>query len=98
MKDTNEIKKITIEVNPDHATIVLGLIRGFIPSMLKAMDVAEDKTGIDINLGPQVEEMMYEVVNEIYEKCIKETSIREGAQKLMDILNMTGQFPDKTEN
>lgn len=38
------------------------------------------------------------VVTEIYEKCIEKTSIREGAANLMEVFEMTGQFPDGIKN
>lgn len=93
MKKELEKKEITIEVIPELAVSTIGLLRGFLPSVIEHLnEKAKD------NLQFTNVDQMSEVLNEIYEKCIAQTSIRENTKELLDILAKTAKRPDDTTN
>lgn len=65
-------KKILIEVDPLMATTTIGLIKGIFPSIIKQLESQSDN-----KLQFSKVDEMSEVLNEIYEKCIMETNIRQ---------------------
>lgn len=72
-----EKKKITIEVEPATAVATVGLLRGIFPSIIELeRQAATNGSPLKFN---KVENMQ-EVLDEIYEKCIAETNLREFAQ------------------
>lgn len=77
-----EKKKITIEVEPTTAVSTIGLLRGIFPSIIEQFERQAEANGAPIKFN-KIEEMQ-EVLDEIYEKCIKETDIRQFAQAHMN--------------
>lgn len=73
-----EKKQITIEVEPVTAVSTIGLLRGIFPSIIEQLERQAEANGAPIKFN-KIEEMQ-EVLDEIYEKCIAETNIREFAQ------------------
>lgn len=73
-----EKKKITIEVEPTTAVSTIGLLRGVFPSIIEQLERQAEANGAPIKFN-KIEEMQ-EVLDEIYEKCIAETNIRDFAQ------------------
>ncbi|WP_195594425.1 hypothetical protein [Bacteroides fragilis] len=73
-----EKKKITIEVEPTTAVSTIGLLRGIFPSIIGQLERQAEANGAPIKFN-KIEEMQ-EVLDEIYEKCIAETNIRDFAQ------------------
>lgn len=73
-----EKKKITIEVEPTTAVSTIGLLRGIFPSIIEQLERQAEANGAPIKFN-KIEEMQ-EVLDEIYEKCIAETNIRDFAQ------------------
>lgn len=73
-----EKKQITIEVEPVIATTTIGLLRGIFPSIIEQLEKQAAANGAPLKFT-NIEDMQ-EVLNEIYEKCIAETDIREFAQ------------------
>ena len=73
-----EKKQITIEVEPVIATTTIGLLRGIFPSIIEQLEKQAAANGAPLKFT-NIEDMQ-EVLNEIYEKCIAETNIREFAQ------------------
>ena len=73
-----EKKQITIEVEPVIATTTIGLLRGIFPSIIEQLEKQATANGAPLKFT-NIEDMQ-EVLNEIYEKCIAETDIREFAQ------------------
>lgn len=72
-----EKKQITIEVEPVIATTTIGLLRGIFPSIIEQLEKQAAANGAPLKFT-NIEDMQ-EVLNEIYEKCIAETNIREFA-------------------
>lgn len=73
-----EKKKITIEVEPIIAVSTIGLLRGIFPSIIEQLEKQVVANGAPLKFT-NIEDMQ-DVLNEIYEKCIAETNIREFAQ------------------
>lgn len=73
-----EKKKITIEVEPITAVSTIGLLRGIFPSIIEQLEKQAAANGAPLKFTNI--ENMQDVLNEIYEKCIAETNIREFAQ------------------
>lgn len=73
-----EKKKITIEVEPMTAVSTIGLLRGIFPSIIEQLEQQAAANGSPLKFT-NIEDMQ-EVLNEIYEKCIAQTDIREFAQ------------------
>ena len=73
-----EKKQITIEVEPLTAVSTIGLLRGIFPSIIEQLERQAEANGAPMKFT-KIEEMQ-EVLNEIYEKCIAETNVREFAQ------------------
>lgn len=71
-------KKITIEVEPIIAVSTIGLLRGIFPSIIEQLEKQAAANGTPLKFT-NIEDMQ-DVLNEIYEKCIAETNIREFAQ------------------
>lgn len=69
---SSQKKKIVIEVDPLMTTTTIGLIKGIFPSIIKQLESQGDNKF----QFSKVDEMN-EVLNEIYEKCIMETNIRQ---------------------
>lgn len=69
---TSQKKKIVIEVDPLMATTTIGLIKGIFSSIIKQLELQGDN-----KLQFSKVDEMSEVLNEIYEKCIMETNIRQ---------------------
>lgn len=68
-------KTITINVVPEEAVVTIGLLRGLLPSI-----IAQVESQMDNQLKFTNIEDMQEVLDEIYEKCIAKTNIREFTQ------------------
>lgn len=79
-------KKIEIEVDPVEAVATIGLIRSIFPSIIEQLNHQVEMNGSDLRLGNI--EPMQEVLNEIYNKCIAETEIREYAQAYINSLGL----------
>ena len=95
-KNSNK-KNITISVEPQIATLTLGLLRGFLPSILEHMTTTAKQMDILINDEHLLEEMQ-EILNEIYEKCIAQTDIRKRTIDFIEMLELTGGiFPTNKE-
>jgi hypothetical protein len=74
-----EKKKITIEVEPATAVATVGLcVRGIFPSIIEQLERQAATNGSPLKFNKV--ENMQEVLDEIYEKCIAETNLREFAQ------------------
>ena len=73
-----EKKKITIEVEPLTAVSTIGLLRGIFPSIIEQLEAQAAANGAPLKFA-KIEDMQ-EVLDEIYEKCIAETNVREFAQ------------------
>ena len=71
-------KKITIEVEPILATTTIGLLRGIFPSIIEQLERQAQDAGADLKFNNV--DAMQSVLDEIYERCITETDIREHAQ------------------
>jgi predicted translin family RNA/ssDNA-binding protein len=72
-------KKITIEVEPATAVATVGLLRGIFPSIIEhTLERQAATNGSPLKFNKV--ENMQEVLDEIYEKCIAETNLREFAQ------------------
>ena len=74
---TREKKKITIEVDPLQGAVTIGLLKGILPSIIRQLEIQ----GGDKLHFTKVDDMQ-EVLEEIYEKCIRETDIR---KKLLEM-------------
>lgn len=90
MKKELEKKEITINVIPELAVSTIGLLRGFWPSIVEHLSNSAKEANLQFTNTNQ----MKEILDEIYEKCIAQTSIREKAKDLLEILAETGKFPD----
>ena len=77
-----EKRKITIEVEPITAVSTIGLLRGIFPSIIEQLEKQAVANGAPLKFN-KIEEMQ-EVLDEIYEKCIRETDIRQFAQAHMN--------------
>lgn len=73
-----EKKQIMIEVEPLTAVSTIGLLRGIFPSIIEHLEAQAAANGAPLKFT-KIEDMQ-EVLNEIYEKCIAETNVREFAQ------------------
>lgn len=73
-------KKITIEVDPQETVVTIGLLKGFLPGIVEQLNLQMKGKGMQLNNR----DSMMEVLEEIYEKCIAETDIREVAQAMMN--------------
>ena len=73
-----EKKQITIEVEPLTAVSTIGLLRGIFPSIIEQLEAQAAANGAPLKFT-KIEDMQ-EVLDEIYEKCITETNVREFAQ------------------
>lgn len=73
-----EKKQITIEVEPLTAVSTIGLLRGIFPSIIEQLEAQAVANGTPLKFT-KIEDMQ-EVLDEIYEKCIAETNVREFAQ------------------
>lgn len=73
-----EKKQITIEVEPLTAVSTIGLLRGVFPSIIEQLEAQTVAKGAPLKFT-KIEEMQ-EVLDEIYEKCIAETNVRESVQ------------------
>lgn len=73
-----EKKKITIEVEPATAVATVGLLRGIFPNIIEQLERQAATNGSPLKFNKV--ENMQEVLDEIYEKCIAETNLREFAQ------------------
>lgn len=69
---TSQKKNIVIEVDPLMAATTIGLIKGIFPSIIKQLELQGDN-----KLQFSKVDEMSEVLNEIHEKCIMETNIRQ---------------------
>lgn len=69
---SSQKKEIVIEVDPLMATTTIGLIKGIFPNIIKQLESQGDNKF----QFSKVDEMS-DVLNEIYEKCIMETNIRQ---------------------
>nr|WP_229095544.1 hypothetical protein [Alistipes sp. D31t1_170403_E11] len=97
MNDKYVKKDITIHVQPYLASATIGLIRGFLPAILEQLRQAGLQSGITVN--DEYYGAMKETLDEIYEKCIAHTDIRESAAEWMDMLEMTdGVWPADKES
>lgn len=77
-----EKKQITIEVEPLTAVSTIGLLRGIFPSIIEQLESQAEANGTPMKFRKM--EDMQEVLDEIYEKCIAETNVREFAQALLN--------------
>lgn len=77
-----EKKQITIEVEPLTAVSTIGLLRGIFPSIIEQLEAQAAANGTPLKFT-KIEEMQ-EVLDEIYEKCIAETNVRESARAYMN--------------
>lgn len=69
-----QTRQITVEVDPMIALTALGLAKGFFPSIVEQL---ESQSGLRMDEGRK--QQMLDVLNEIYERCIEQTDIREVA-------------------
>lgn len=72
-----EKKQITIEVEPTTAVATIGLLRGIFPSIIEQLERQAVTNGSPLRFDKV--EKMQEVLDEIYDKCIAETNLREFA-------------------
>ncbi len=96
MKKEQTKQKITIEVEPTQAVVTIGLLRGFFPSIMAQINENELIRSQNLHFS-NIDEMQ-EVLDEIYEKCIAQTTIREGVAGLIEILKHRGPFQDDSLN
>lgn len=94
MKNELTKKEIIIEVVPEVAVSTIGLLRGLFPSIIEELNARGADSGIQLTDL----EGMSEVLNEIYEKCIAQTDIREKAADFIESLKNTGTLPDDLAN
>lgn len=96
----NKLKKVpvTIEVDPQMAVAVMGIVKGFLPSIFELLKEKMRQSSTPLHMSENFECECQTVIGEIYEKCIAQTTIREGAANLREVLEMTGQFPDEKIN
>lgn len=97
MENDSEKKQITIEVEPRKAVIIIGLVKVFLPTIIEYMKTKFEHI-LTLEDDDDYEQSMYDTINEIYEKCIKHTTIREDASKYAEIIKRTGKLPDGTVN
>lgn len=97
MKKEQAKQEISIEVEPTQAVVTIGLLRGFFPSIME--QIKENEMIRAANLHEMMDiDAMREVLDEIYEKCIAQTTIREGIAGLIEILKYRGPFRDDSLN
>lgn len=89
-------QKVIIEVEPNTATTIIGITRRLLPAIIEYMRHTGEEAGLSFK--EEYYDQMEEIFDEIYEKCIAKTFMREGAANLIEVLNLTGQFPDGKEN
>lgn len=94
MKNELTKKEIIIEVVPEMAVSTIGLLRGLFPSIIEELNARGADSGIQLT---DIEGMS-EVLDEIYEKCIAQTNIREKAADFIESLKNTGTLPDDLAN
>lgn len=69
-----------IEVDPQEAVVTIGLLKGFLPSIIQQLSERLEESGMHLTN----QDSMADVLEEIYEKCIVETDIREVARAMMN--------------
>ncbi|WP_255495095.1 hypothetical protein [Dysgonomonas sp. 521] len=100
MKKEFKKKEVTIEVAPEMAVTTIGLLRGFFPSIMEQVKENELMRSAYLHqmMDADVIKAMQEVLDEIYEKCIAQTSIREDLAGLMELLKDKESSQDDTAN
>lgn len=89
-------ESITIEADPTMAVITISMLRNFMPAIVKILRDKFKEIPEPVYLDESLEERMLEVLNEIYEKSIALTPVRQKAAEIMEMIEMTGgQFPDE---
>lgn len=87
MSQDSKKTDITISVDPQVATVTLGLLRGFSQSIVEQLQMMVEPANLKID--DHFQDEMKEVLDEIYEKCIEHTDIRKYAANMMELLNLT---------
>lgn len=81
-----QTRQITVEVDPMIALTALGLAKGFFPSIVEHI---ESQSGL--RMDEERKRQMLDTLNEIYERCIDQTDIREVADLYLRS-ELTGKF------
>jgi hypothetical protein len=87
MKKELKKRKVAIEVIPEKAVTTIGVLRGFFPSIMAQVNENELMRSNNIHFSDTDIASMKEILDEIYEKCIAQTTIREGATGLWGLFS-----------
>jgi hypothetical protein len=79
---------ITIEIDPLLATSTIGLVRGVFPSIIASLENISKESAVDGGLKFTNVEEMQEVLDEIYQKCIEKTDVREKAKEFLKEMDL----------
>lgn len=83
MKKKRSKQSITIEVDPLAAMVTIGLVRGIFPSIIAQLEEASKGGPVGDGLKFTNVKEMQEVLDEIYQKCIERTDVREKVKEFM---------------
>ena len=81
-----QARRITVEVDPVIALTALGLAKGYFPSIVEHI---ESKSGLRMDEARK--RQMLDTLNEIYERCVEQTDVREVADLYLRS-ELTGKF------
>lgn len=79
---------ITIKVDPLLATSTIGLVRGVFPSIIDYLENVSKESAVDGGLKFTNVQEMQEVLDEIYQKCIEKTDVREKAKEFLKEMDL----------
>jgi hypothetical protein len=88
MKKGDVLKKqdIVIHVEPNMAISAIGMLRGYLPSIIDSFEASLKESGVTFKESYRGD--VEAVLDEIYEKCIARTEIRETTNEFMDLLGI----------
>jgi hypothetical protein len=90
-------KEIVIDVCPYKAAPAIGLLRGYLPSIMDFIESSMKPSGA--TFSPEFHDDIKEVLDEVYEKCIAQTDIRQQAKDFLEAIHLTaGVMPSDEVN
>ncbi len=86
--DVSKREDVVINVQPYMATAVIGMFRGYSRSIFDYINMSTKPHGMV--MAESFYDEIQNVLDEIYEKCIARTNLRERAKDFLEMVEMTG--------
>lgn len=86
IEDFLERKDVVINVQPVMAISAIGLLRSYLPYIMDHIEASWEQTGTTLHAA--FRDIVGEVLDEIYKKCITQTDIEERLKEFSELYNI----------